>query len=91
MKQQQFKVQDVLFDMLTNTLKVKEILTVLYAAWASEKHITSARSCSSFLLLDTAATTLTIITEIVYTGNTLCGKTVIHRCMRTKFDIPFST
>jgi hypothetical protein len=38
-------------------------------------------------LLDTAATTLTIITQIVYAGNAMCGKLVIHRCIRTKLDI----
>jgi len=43
----------------------------------------------SFLfLLDIAATTLTIITQIVKDGNTMCGKLAIHRRIRTILDIP---
>jgi len=52
---------------------------------------TKTYHCCKFMfifLFDIAARTLTIITQIVYAGNAMCGKLVIHRCIRTKLDVP---
>jgi hypothetical protein len=98
-----FKFQNVLFVMPTNALKAEERFVMPTNALKAEERFNSfvcsmgfrktypaARSCSSLSLLDTDATILTTITETVYAGNALCGKTVIHIRIRTKPDIALS-